>query len=95
MKLIHEGGYSRDERESFKEIIFSNTVQSMRVILEAWSPSSFLLMINAPNTTSRQFSCNLPRSRETASRPKLAQPSRLCGKTLVSRNALDARENIN
>jgi guanine nucleotide-binding protein subunit alpha len=35
MKLIHEGGYSRDERDSFKEIIFSNTVQSMRVILEA------------------------------------------------------------
>jgi len=35
MKLIHEGGYSRDERESFKEIVFSNTVQSMRVILEA------------------------------------------------------------
>lgn len=35
MKLIHEGGYSADERESFKEIIFSNTVQSMRVILEA------------------------------------------------------------
>lgn len=35
MKLIHEGGYSRDERENFKEIIFSNTVQSMRVILEA------------------------------------------------------------
>jgi len=35
MKLIHYGGYSPDERESFKEIIFSNTVQSMRVILEA------------------------------------------------------------
>lgn len=35
MKLIHEGGYSADERESFKEIIYSNTVQSMRVILEA------------------------------------------------------------
>ena len=35
MKLIHEGGYTRDECESFKEIIFSNTVQSMRVILEA------------------------------------------------------------
>lgn len=35
MKLIHEGSYTRDERESFKEIIFSNTVQSMRVILEA------------------------------------------------------------
>ncbi|KAI9314325.1 guanine nucleotide binding protein, alpha subunit [Dichotomocladium elegans] len=35
MKLIHDGGYSHDEREAFKEIIFSNTVQSMRVILEA------------------------------------------------------------
>ncbi|KAL1916938.1 uncharacterized protein VTP21DRAFT_5135 [Calcarisporiella thermophila] len=35
MKLIHDGGYSKDERESFKEIIFSNTVQSMRVIIEA------------------------------------------------------------
>lgn len=35
MKLIHDDGYSLDEREAFKEIIFSNTVQSMRVILEA------------------------------------------------------------
>ncbi|CAO3640520.1 unnamed protein product [Cunninghamella blakesleeana] len=35
MKLIHDGGYSRDEREAFKEIIFSNTIQSMRVIIEA------------------------------------------------------------
>ncbi|KAJ1723398.1 guanine nucleotide-binding protein subunit alpha [Coemansia sp. RSA 2703] len=35
MKLIHDGGYSQDERESFKEVIFSNTIQSMRVLLEA------------------------------------------------------------
>ncbi|KAF7724426.1 guanine nucleotide-binding protein subunit alpha [Apophysomyces ossiformis] len=35
MKLIHDGGFSRDEKESFKEIIFSNTLQSMRVIIEA------------------------------------------------------------
>lgn len=35
MKLIHHGGYSEQERESYKEIIFSNTVQSMRAILEA------------------------------------------------------------
>jgi guanine nucleotide-binding protein subunit alpha len=34
MKLIHEGGYSEEERVSYKEIIFANTVQSMRVILE-------------------------------------------------------------
>ncbi|KAG0357989.1 guanine nucleotide-binding protein subunit alpha, partial [Gamsiella multidivaricata] len=35
MKLIHDGGYSKEECEAYKEIIFSNTVQSMRVILEA------------------------------------------------------------
>jgi len=35
MKLIHHGGYNDQERESFKEIIFSNTIQSMRAILDA------------------------------------------------------------
>ncbi|KAK9704366.1 guanine nucleotide-binding protein subunit alpha [Basidiobolus ranarum] len=35
MKLIHEGGYSVEERESYKEIVYSNAIQSMRVILEA------------------------------------------------------------
>jgi guanine nucleotide-binding protein subunit alpha len=35
MKLIHDNGYNNDERESFKEIIFSNVIQSMRVLLEA------------------------------------------------------------
>lgn len=35
MTLIHGPGYSVAEREAFKEIIFSNVVQSMRVILEA------------------------------------------------------------
>jgi guanine nucleotide-binding protein subunit alpha len=35
MKLIHDSGYSQEELESFKEVIFSNTIQSMRVILEA------------------------------------------------------------
>ncbi|KAJ1910876.1 guanine nucleotide-binding protein subunit alpha [Tieghemiomyces parasiticus] len=35
MKLIHDGGYSRDERESFRAIICSNVTQSMRAIVEA------------------------------------------------------------
>jgi guanine nucleotide-binding protein subunit alpha len=40
MKLIHDGGYSEDEREAYREIIYSNTVQSMRVILEAMATLS-------------------------------------------------------
>ncbi|KAI9005632.1 guanine nucleotide binding protein, alpha subunit [Hyaloraphidium curvatum] len=35
MQLIHGSGYTTEEREAFKEIIFSNTVQSMRVIMDA------------------------------------------------------------
>jgi len=35
MTLIHGPGYSQAEKDAFKEIIFSNVVQSMRVILEA------------------------------------------------------------
>ncbi|CAA7270291.1 unnamed protein product [Cyclocybe aegerita] len=30
MKLIHHGGYNDSERDSYKEIIYSNTIQSMR-----------------------------------------------------------------
>ena len=30
MKLIHHGGYNEQERDSYREIIFSNTIQSMR-----------------------------------------------------------------
>ncbi|KAG8957754.1 guanine nucleotide-binding protein subunit alpha [Tulasnella sp. 419] len=35
MKLMYEGEYNDAERQAFKEIIFSNTVQCMQVILQA------------------------------------------------------------
>jgi len=31
MKLVYEGSYTDKERENYKEIIYSNTVQSMHV----------------------------------------------------------------
>lgn len=34
MRLIHKGGYSRDEREAYKEVIFGNVIVSMRIILQ-------------------------------------------------------------
>jgi guanine nucleotide-binding protein G(i) subunit alpha len=43
MKLIHEGGYTKEERDYYKEIIYSNTVQSMRVILEAMERMGIVL----------------------------------------------------
>ena len=35
LKLYMKGSYTLDERAAFKEIIFSNAVQSMRIVLEA------------------------------------------------------------
>ena len=35
MQLIHGPGYSQQERESYREIVFSNVVQAMKTILEA------------------------------------------------------------
>eukprot|EP00732_Lithocolla_globosa_P004636 Lithocolla_globosa_v1_NODE_4378_length_1450_cov_119.556272.p1 type:complete len:356 gc:universal NODE_4378_length_1450_cov_119.556272:1284-217(-) len=33
MKILHQGGYNESERESYREIIWSNTIQSMQVLL--------------------------------------------------------------
>lgn len=35
MKIIHENGYSSDERAQYKPVVYSNTVQSMVAILRA------------------------------------------------------------
>jgi guanine nucleotide-binding protein subunit alpha len=51
MKLIHHGGYNDNERDSYKEIIFSNTIQSMRAILEAMSALDISL---APQNDARR-----------------------------------------
>lgn len=48
MKLIHEGGYSEDERFSFKEIIYSNTIQSMRAIL-SWMQNEEMDLADSNN----------------------------------------------
>jgi len=59
MKLIHDSGYSSEEREAFKEIIFSNTVQSMRVILEAMQNMNIPLGLEA-NSVHQTIILELP-----------------------------------
>ena len=34
-RIIHENGYSADERAQYKPVVYSNTVQSMVAILKA------------------------------------------------------------
>lgn len=37
IKILYQGGYSEAERDSYREIIWSNTVQSMQVLLRGLS----------------------------------------------------------
>jgi len=67
MKLIHHGGYNNQERESYKEIIFSNTLQSMRAILEAMPALD--IMLQPPNEQRRAIVMSLPGQMENDSLP--------------------------
>lgn len=60
MKLIHQGSYSPEERDAYREIIFSNTVQSMRVIIEAMEMMGIQLSNPALNSQSAQVILSLP-----------------------------------
>lgn len=35
MKLIYDGGFTSEEREAYKEVIYNNAIQSIHVLLEA------------------------------------------------------------
>ncbi|KAI8819259.1 guanine nucleotide binding protein, alpha subunit [Fimicolochytrium jonesii] len=59
MKLIHDNGYSVEERETFREIVFSNTIQSMRVILDAMQLMGIPLSIPR-NETHKSVIMELP-----------------------------------
>lgn len=58
MKLIHHGGYNDQERDSYREIIYSNTIQSMRAILEAMPVLE--LALSPQNDSRRAIILGLP-----------------------------------
>jgi hypothetical protein len=43
MKIIHDNGYSLEERELFKSVVFCNTIQSLFVIHKVGGGCSWLL----------------------------------------------------
>lgn len=68
MTLIHGSGYSKDERESYKEIIYSNTIQSMRVIMEAMENLS-IAMGDEENLAQKKIIMDMPPQVEGDSLP--------------------------
>jgi guanine nucleotide-binding protein G(i) subunit alpha len=67
MQMIHGGGYSKEEKEAFKEIIFSNIVQSMRVILDAMIVMN--ISVQPENEGHRTVIMDLPNQMEVDSLP--------------------------
>jgi len=51
MKIIHLDGFSEEEREGFKSIIFSNIMGSIRVLVEA--AETLNILVNDVSTTTR------------------------------------------
>lgn len=68
MTLIHGPGYTQAEKDAFKEIIFSNVVQSMRVILEAMETMGIPLK-NPGSQPSRELIMGLPSQIEAENLP--------------------------
>ncbi|TMS37404.1 hypothetical protein L596_004341 [Steinernema carpocapsae] len=55
MKIIHETGYSDEERKVYKPVVYSNTIQSMMAILRAMNPLKIEFENPAREDDSRQF----------------------------------------
>ena len=51
MKIIHQDGYSEEERVAFRDVIFSNTIQSMKVLING----SFTKEINLDSDEHEQL----------------------------------------
>ena len=62
MKLIHTSGYTKEERISFREIIFSNTVQSLSVVLEAMDTMG--IAVSPENQSFKSLILELPQQIE-------------------------------
>lgn len=60
MKLLHSEGFSKEERMAYTEIISSNTIQSMRVILDAMDMLEISLADPDANQDAAQLILNQP-----------------------------------
>ncbi|MCP9266494.1 Guanine nucleotide-binding protein G(I), alpha subunit [Dirofilaria immitis] len=55
MKIIHETGYSDEERKAYKPVVYSNTIQSMMAIIRAMGQLKIDFSADVRNEDARQF----------------------------------------
>ncbi|ORZ41282.1 guanine nucleotide binding protein, alpha subunit [Catenaria anguillulae PL171] len=76
MQLIHGAGYSDEERLAYKEIIYSNVIQSMKVILEAMDTLGITLGDDANAPQKALIADQPPQVDSDTLAPELAQAVR-------------------
>lgn len=55
MKIIHETGYSDDERKAYRPVVYSNTIQSMLAIIRAMGQLKISFKNPGGGEDARQF----------------------------------------
>lgn len=68
MKLLHDNGYSEEEKLAYRDIIYVNIVQSMRTILEAMEKREIPLG-DTNNELHKQVIMGLPSQMEVKTLP--------------------------
>lgn len=68
IRIIHGGGYSREDRLATREVIFSNSVQSMKIIVEA--SKCFEIQCSEENQVHFELMANLKYQVESDNLPK-------------------------
>lgn len=68
MKFIHDNGYSKEDREAFREVVNANVIQSMHAVVEAM-PNLDLDFSNPENKEHAQTILDQPRQEEIHTLP--------------------------
>ena len=55
MKIIHETGYSDEERKAYRPVVYSNTIQSMMAIIRAMGQLKIEFRNGARSDDARTF----------------------------------------
>lgn len=72
MKIIHETGYSRDECEQYRPVVYSNTIQSLMAIIRAMGQLRIDFNDHSRTDSARQFFTLASAAEEGELTPELA-----------------------
>uniref|UniRef100_A0A915DYU3 Uncharacterized protein n=1 Tax=Ditylenchus dipsaci TaxID=166011 RepID=A0A915DYU3_9BILA len=89
MKIIHETGYSEEERKAYRPVVYSNTIQSMMAIIRAMGQLKVTFRNPTRSEDARQFFLLVQSTDEGELPPELASEYQLNDSAPYYLNSLD------